>query len=41
LIQKQAKLIEQGLQPIAQAPDTVKVEEYEEMMKKEEIEHEC
>lgn len=41
LKQKQAKLIEQGLQPIAQAPDTVQIEEYEKMMKKEEIEHEC
>ena len=38
---KQADLLEKGLEPKAQAPDTVSVEQMREMMKEEEIEHEC
>ena len=38
---KQAEIIKQGLQPKAQAPDTVQPVEYEEMMKEKDIEHEC
>ena len=38
---KQADLLEKGLEPKAQAPDTVGVEQMREMMKQEEIEHEC
>lgn len=41
LKKKQAELLEKGLQPIAQAPDTVSVEQMKEMMLEEEIEHEC
>lgn len=41
LKKKQAELLEKGLQPIAQAPDTVSVEQMKEMMIEEEIEHEC
>lgn len=37
----QAKLLEQGLEIKVQAPDTVSVEKTKEMMKKEEIMHEC
>ena len=41
LKKKQAELLEKGLQPKAQAPDTVSVEETKEMIKMEELEHEC
>ena len=41
LKKKQAELLEKGLQPNAQAPDTVSVEETKEMMGIEELEHEC
>ena len=41
LKEKQAQLLEQGLEPQAQAPDTVSVEQLKKMMKEEEIEHEC
>ena len=37
----QAKLLEKGLEPKMQAPDTVSVEETEKMMKEEDIIHEC
>lgn len=37
----QAKLLEKGLETKVQAPDTVSVEETKEMMKEEEIIHEC
>lgn len=38
---KEADLLEKGLEPKAQAPDTVTPEQMREMMKEEEIEHEC
>ena len=41
LKEKQAQLLEKGLEPQAQAPDTVSVEQLKKMMKEEEIEHEC
>ena len=41
LKKKQVELLEKGLQPVAQAPDTVSVEQMKEMMLEEEIEHEC
>ncbi len=41
LKKSQAKLLEKGLQEIPQAPDTVSFEETKEMMKEEEIIHEC
>ncbi len=41
LKKKQVELLEKGLQPLAQAPDTVSVEQMKEMMLEEEIEHEC
>lgn len=37
----EAKLLEKGLEKKAQAPDTVTVDEMKEMIKEEEIEHEC
>lgn len=38
---KEADLLEKGLEPLAQAPDTVSPDKMREMMKEEEIEHEC
>ena len=37
----QADLLEKGLEPKAQAPDTVSPQKMREMMEEEEIEHEC
>ena len=41
LKKKQLELLEKGLEDIAQAPDTITIEEMNEMMEEEEIEHEC
>lgn len=41
LKKKEAELLQKGLEPEAQAPDTVSVEQMTEMMAEEEIEHEC
>lgn len=41
LKKKQVELLERGLEPIAQAPDTVTPEELAEMMEEEDVEHEC
>ena len=41
LKKKQVELLEKGLEDIAQAPDTVSIEELHAMMDEEEIEHEC
>ena len=38
---KEAELLEKGLEPKVQAPDTVSVEQLKKMMKEKEIEHEC
>ena len=38
---KEADLLEKGLEPKVQAPDTVSVEQLKKMMKEKEIEHEC
>ena len=41
LKKKQVELLEKGLEDIAQAPDTVSIEELRSMMDEEEIKHEC
>lgn len=41
LKKKEADLLQKGLEPKAQAPDTVSPEQMKEMMEEEEIEHEC
>lgn len=41
LKKEEVKLLEKGLEPKAQAPDTVTAQELEEMQKKEDIIHEC
>lgn len=41
LKKKEAELLQKGLEPNAQAPDTVSVEQMKEFMDVEEIEHEC
>ena len=37
----EAKLLEKGLEPISQSPDTVSAEELKKLINKPEIEHEC
>ena len=38
---KQVELLKQGLQPLAQAPDTITAEQLTQMLKEKDIEHEC
>ena len=38
---KESELLQKGLEPIAQAPDTVSVEHMKKFSKADEIEHEC
>ena len=38
---KQVELLKQGLQPLAQAPDTITAEQLTKMLKEKDIEHEC